>query len=315
MLIAFLLMGMNSVLAHATAPLTLNDWKHQMQNTETPGFGCFTATYPDNWWARIACANDTLSFPMVGQNGPGYVSQLCSCQYPIGSATGQVTTESGFQSETDTTYGTNSFSIQLNSNTYPITFQGTNTNGWTQFVLQNRWYGGITQLIIEWWLLGGYSSSNPCPQGWDPEYPNCALDSAQASFPAQDPANLPSIQLSGSASSTQDKATYCLGSTCNSVTGGDTTFLSQGNNWKNTEWNVFGMANSSTANFNVGASLTITVSIGLPDPEDITCAQGDYTGESNNLNNASCNTPYAWEYQFTENLITHCPPSCTLTTA
>lgn len=318
-LLGFIFFASNLTLAHAGSSLTLNSWKHQIQNTPTPGVGCFTATYPQAWWARAPCvgngksAGEPFRMTIDGNGYADFVSRLCSCQYPIGSATGQVTTESGYQSESDNTYGVNSYSIQLNSNYYGLTIGSTRTQGWTQFALINNWNSNWIQLEMQWWLVGGWNSSNPCPSGWSASYPSCYRTSTTSQFSPVNPSNLPQVQLSGSATSTSDTATYCLGSTCHSVSAGDVGYLGQNNHWINTEWNVLGMANQSGAGWNQGLSLTIQVSVGIPDPESITCSTvSGYSGESSNVNLGSCSTPQSWEYQFSESVPTsHCPPVCT----
>jgi len=307
---------MHSPVLIVVAP-SVTVWNHQMQNTQTPGYGCYTSTYPSNMWSESPCGEQTpsLSPPNVGGVYGDYIGQ-CACPNHISTASGHITTESGYQWETDSLGGSGWYSIQMNSNFYPINYCSggtcTSTQGWVQFVFQDQNGGsGPAQISLWWWLVGGYSNSNPCPSGWTyvSAYSSCVLYWTQAET-SRDPYFLNVMSLGGSATSSQDTVTYCYTTICNSLSGPDNVFLS--NHWNNVEWNVFGYAGSSQASFNPGFYLAVSVSIGAPDPETVTCANTySTTGETNNLNLDSCNTPYSSEYDFTEAVpALHCPPSC-----
>jgi len=247
----------------------------------------------------------------AGLTGADYVGQLCKCPYPIGTATGQAMTETGYNyqlPETDSKMGANYYSIQLNSNTYSITYNGVSTMGWTQFVLAESPSGA--QIYVQWWLLGYASNGRSCPFSWYASGSDCFMNSSTNSETFHDAGSLTSISLGGSATSTQDTLTYCFAGTCDSVSGPDTVFLSQ--NWYQVEWNVVGYCCLSEAIFNQGAYLQIGVSLGFPDPETMGCTTGGTTGEGNNMNlGSSCSTPYLNGYVFDESVPNlHCPPAC-----
>lgn len=294
-----LLLGQSS-LTNATS-LTVKQWQQQILKTETPGHGCFKASYPSLVWIPAACGSNSTIMPTTVGNGNDKGAAISGGYFS--RANGQVTSMSGYQYESDSKFGQNYFSIQLNSNTYPMTFDGHPANGWTQFMFLNNWDSGAGTgyIEIEWWLLN-YQSGGTCPSGWKTFSSSGGEANCYTGYlgftNAYDPSLLPAMVLDGLATGSQDQTTFCFGGACNAVSAADTVFLSQ-SHWTNIEWNVFGLCCYSQANFNSGLSLTIGVTGGMPDRASLSCNYQGYTGETNNLNIGSC-TSTQYSYTLTE---------------
>ncbi len=175
-------------------------------------------------------------------------------------------------------------------------------------VLGNQGAGATGLLFVEWWLLDYYTIAGSCPSGgWrtvgTAPHISCVLDSSKSYTPYEGAGLLYGLSLDGSATSSQDQATFCVLNTCYSSSGPDKVYLSQ-NHWTGIQWNVLGYYDGSEADFNVpngGLGLTITVSAGISDRASLGCQIGGWTGESNNLNlEGSCSCPASYEYVFTE---------------
>lgn len=163
-------------------------------------------------------------------------------------------------------------------------------------------------LFIQYWLINylvpgsGYTScpSTDIPGGgvladndWAPGGPpggppvSCFASSDTADTDSISIQSLASVDLVGSAGSGGDCAVFNNGS-------GDgpwqlcvgQSVLNLYLNWNAAEFNVFGFANSSQANFNPGTSITVeTDAIQQGNsPSPVACNFGSFTGETNNLN-------------------------------
>jgi hypothetical protein len=161
-----------------------------------------------------------------------------------------------------------------------------------------------TEVFIEYWLIDyGGSTSSQCPAGFvnagaDAEGPgvDCVQNTkatviANGQLPIT---NLASLKLSGSAVLYgTDGATVTYDGEAYTATVADKlTDIAGG--WTQAEFNVFGNAGGSEAEFNTGASLTVNLvltdgSTAAPTCEPPSVVDGT-TGETNNLKPVSCTT-------------------------
>jgi hypothetical protein len=266
--------------------LSVADWQQAMLNTPTPGQGCFMGLYPSVTWVPVNCDTKASSAapPTIGAGYNDYNAQE-SGQY-FTSAGGQVTSMSGYRWESDSTYRNGSYSIQLNSNHYSITFNGQSTEVWEQFVMRTTGPTSFGEVAVWYWLIN-YPAA--CPTNWSSWGSDCYHESPPkytSTFP--DPKNLTTYTLGGSVTSSSDTAKFCISSTCYASTDSDYIFLYQ-NHWTNVEWNVFGFGGGSTASFNPGISMNLKVT---GSGQFVYCNTAvSYTGEMNNLNlGNSCGT-------------------------
>ncbi|HVP22478.1 MAG TPA: hypothetical protein VMS77_01045 [Conexivisphaerales archaeon] len=222
---------------------------------------------------------------------------------------------SGFSSENDSYYGSNHYSIQINSQQFTTTYNGVATTGWEQFVFRNTPGSGGT-VFIEYWLVDFYNDHGFCPSGYVPgttnhswnNYQNtdCWGDSNYTNTPVENPSNLNNYHFGGYAnflSSGNDVATFCLtGGSCYSVSMPDTT-LSLYQNWQVSEVNVFGYGDGYQANFNSGTYINITVTMATGSNTWFTpgSVYTSYSAETNNLNLGSFSPVYG-QYSFNESL-------------
>jgi hypothetical protein len=266
----------------SSAPMTKSDWAQQMNLMPTPGIGCWMASYPSLAWTSVACSTSEAGpFTIGGSHGDDPAKSI---NYATTGAEGIFTSESGFTSETDSTQGTNWYSLQLNSNTYTTVVSGKSTTGWEQFIFYNEGTGGNTGTVfIQFWLIG-YGA---CPAGWTAYGTSCYRNSPAATPGYEGPGTLNYYTVTGSVTSTTDTAKFCNSNAglCYSTTDSDRVNLYSGN-WWDSEYNVFGSP-SSQANFNAGTSLGLKVDNFEPG-ESCPVTPISYTAETNNLSLGTC---------------------------
>ena len=227
----------------------------------------------------------------------------------IGAAAGSFQSVKGLMSESDS-FGANSYSLQLNSQT----FKGVSnaytdnrvTTGWEQFLYQNS--GSSGSLFIQFQLIGYQSAYGSCPgtgppggSAWLPDGAgDCYANSpAINNVPTTQATDLAKLSLAGYANyqgSGNDQVILCIsGGSCYNValTDGVVNLFQY---WLDSEFNVFGYGGGSQANFNMGTTLTVLNSLKDEGGNPITpsCVMNGYTGETNNLDIASgCNSTSA----------------------
>jgi len=295
-------------------------WQAYIVKVPTPQAGCFEANYPNPVWQQVQCGPVSYQPHSVG-NGNDWVAQ-------VGGGSGKLLTyvigslgSTGLQSEKDVkSNGPNVYSLQINSNFgFPVTYYGKKTTGWEQFLFDNQGtttsvgppYGSI---LIEYWLLSYHKDYGKCPpasqnppgggSGWLRSGDDCFFNTNGPSFTPDVPAtNLYLLTFSAEAHvASKDSVGLCifLGKCYSySVTA---TVLSLWKQWKQSEFNVFGICCSTQAVFNSGTTITVTqlledhlgVAFGTA-----SCKSGGTTGETNNLNLGSCSTGDTW-IDFTE---------------
>jgi hypothetical protein len=168
--------------------------------------------------------------------------------------------------------------------------------GWEQFLLVNQGTFPGAYVEIEYWMYG-YGT---CPSGWTQYNPtDCTTFSLATWVGYENPAYLIKYSLSGSVTSSTDTATFCDQNkhpVCYASSSGDIVKLASGY-WFQTEFNILGYANGSTAIFNSGLSLSLYVTVGT---SSTACGSPGFSGEKNNLNLVPPCTPGAYSISFTE---------------
>jgi hypothetical protein len=298
--------------AVANGELTSAAWHQVMLYSPPTQHGCFEATYPSTVWEPVPCVSETEPPLTVGSI---YGDAMGNAGTTLIQTTyGHVTSMTGFSSESDSILGANSYTIQLNSETFPTTYGGESTIGWQQFVFRNNGCSGCDgNVFIEYALVNWYTNNNnTCPPGipaggsyWQPWQGSCYANSYVVHTTAENPSNLANLQLQGSAGGTnEDVIILCDQSTCWSLSVTE-TILNLYQNWYHTEWNVLGTGGGSTAIFNQGTSgPSISITVQLYDtsnsPITPTCNTSySPTAEMNNLNLAACGTGTGY-YSFLE---------------
>jgi len=226
---------------------------------------------------------------------------------------------SGFVSEKDSSAGANYYSLQANANTWTCTVTYS-TTCWEQFIFDNLLGSSEGQVYIQYQLLANYSGlHNGCPTNWTSYNAgggdtDCYMNSNTLNTHQENPSGLATpIQLKAQAdysSSGDDVVRMCDASQCWAVTEFDNSPFSNNplySNWKQVEWNVFGLSKSG-AEFNVGSSTTISVSIDVTSLATDsgtsitpTVVLGGTTGEWNNMNLTGTTNAGSGYYSFSEN--------------
>jgi hypothetical protein len=151
----------------ATANVSDDRPNKPIQPLAPHGSGCFVYSYLDTDWEPTLCGAAPLR-PMIASEtrpstvGNGHDEVAQSPGTVIGSAIGSFQSISGLTSESDSNYGANYYSLQLNSQflsgvSTPYTDNRT-TTGWEQFVYSNSGW-----LFIQFWLFGYQSAYGSCP--------------------------------------------------------------------------------------------------------------------------------------------------------
>jgi hypothetical protein len=189
-------------------------WNETMSRTPKPKEGCFTSAYPSTEWKEVPCITP-LPRPYQPASGPrpqtvgnGTDWTAKSGTGPISTAVGSFDSVSGVTTVTDSASGNaNTFSLQLNTNTFNTSTLGCNRVpncvGWQQFIFSTDGCTSNTPCVfIQYWLI---NFGPTCPSPWlqTPLSPNnCYQNSPKAaSVPAQIIAGLANMILTGTAAS------------------------------------------------------------------------------------------------------------------
>ncbi len=308
-------------LLFAVSPLVLSVAAQSPQSGSshgsTPNFptqqGCYVQSSRGGKWQTTTCAKAPNAPQDVGN---GNDESASSASTIIGSSVGSFGPISGLTSEVGGTGPAfpgstclsgngvaNCYSLQLNTETFSCNTTytgGVNANCWEQFVSSNT---GV--LYIQYWLLNYCSSSggtncntktpsfscpstNPPGGGWWQSGNSCYGNGNAVNPPTTAATSLGKLSLYGYANyagSGNDVIQLCIsGGSCYSVTFTDSV-LNLYQNWKDSEFNVFGDASGSQAVFNVGTTITVLNTITDQSGSAIrpSCANTGYTGETNNL--------------------------------
>jgi hypothetical protein len=282
-------------------------WRATMAQTDTPGEGCFQASYPDIVWESVACEaaqmrvhpvhiNPTDAGGEVTGNGHDYAASATGL---ISQASGGFST-TGVKSEKSVgvaafggggILGANEYSLQVNTNANETTSRCAHHSGcvvWQQFVYATDYnVKGKAAVFIQYWLIGWGASA--CPSGWGTAGTDCYKNSKSINVPDIKATALGNLALEGTATAGgNDSAVFTNGTKAYTVTAKDSV-LDISSVWYQAEFNVVGDAGGSRADFNTGSSITVTLIVLDGSTSAPTCVANDgTTGETNNLNLGAC---------------------------
>jgi hypothetical protein len=313
------------------------DWRKRMLAAPYPHADCFKAEYPDASWQPVKCGpapKDRVGRPPSKRGVSRTATVGSDTDYVVQVGTGDQITQalgffpsvSGAEKETDDGNslhcggGRDDFSLQLNSNKFPLTASGEvgdaalgpGIQGWAQFVFQDATNTDSldpfachhSDVFIEYYLLD-YAAMHHgnCPtapsagfggNNWrSDDDGNCYINTPSHSVPNQHITGLSRLSLQGYAGGGADSidvVTLTIDGVGMYSSQGpdDTVFLSRF--WNLSEFNVFGEGGYSKASFNGGTTITVqnqVVFAGAPFPlaaadQCLNTNQGT-TGEENNL--------------------------------
>lgn len=291
-------------------------WRRSMVRIPLPKKGCFTASYPDTTWREVPCSTERpyLLLPQSkggkGNKGGGTVATVGGSATSDWAAhtTGLFTsTEGTFNSVTSGisesagppggTTGTtaNSFSLQLNTNTFSNTLvtslcrnaaQPSLCQGWEQFVFQNNMPPSYCNscVSIEYWLFpyGG----GTCPSGWSSVVSDCVITTSLIPVTPVTISSLSGMTLVGKIAGGSDTVVLDNNSTLSAVNSDSTLDLAD--SWTTSEFNVLGGGGGAEAYFtDPGTTVVVKTTVDDGTMNKPTCILQSNTAESNNMNLAN----------------------------
>jgi hypothetical protein len=267
-------------------PQTKEEWRAKITHTRVPKKGCFKSSFPSGEWQEIPCATPPARpYPPARGNRPDAVGNgndfSAQTSKLISTATGTFDSVKGVTGESDS--GSNTFSLQLNTNTFSNTpaCKGAATSscqGWQQFV-----YSNSGTVFMQYWLIG---YGNNCPSGWN-GYQNvdCWKNSDGAGHvSSQSIADLAELSVSGNADPSGVDTVFVTTASGDASATSQDSVLDLAKGWKAAEFNIFGDCCSTQANFNCTATLVVRTSIEDGGTAAPSCVEQGFTGETNNLN-------------------------------
>jgi hypothetical protein len=308
--------------AAVPVPHTKAAWQADLKHIRTPGSGCFSSSYPALTWHAVKCgtaprvpaggARSTTSTAHArpaqvggrtdGQDYvttvPGYISEATGIFWEVDSAITEQGQIGGTGPQID-----NAFSLQMNSNTHFATAAcATSSNlectGWQQFLYTYGTSGSTfatPQIYMQYWLFnyGAAATPSTCPSSkWTyvaaqgtTSLAGCFINSKAVDVPAVTATDLDAVMFTGAATSGgNDEVQLTVGEETYAFAAPD-SMLDLAAVWNQTQWGVYGDAGNGEANFGEDTSLeaqtSLEVSSGQP---TISCDEGNFTAESNNLN-------------------------------
>jgi hypothetical protein len=285
-----------------------DNWRAVMAHN-SPGEGCFRASYPDTIWQSVECKELHPRVPPIVRkpneeqttgNGHDYAAESSGL---ISATLGSFTAATGIRIERSVgvrafggggILGLNEYSLQLNTNFGGATAACEGHSGcfiWQQFIYATDYaIEGEGAVFMQYWLINWGNSA--CPAGFGSDGAgDCYGNSNYVSAPDVNPKSLASLSLSASAdASGNDTVVFTDGTTAYSVSGLDSV-LDISQVWQRSEFNIVGDAGGSQAFFNAPVSITVKVALTDGSTAAPTCvANGGTTGETNNLDLGSCST-------------------------
>jgi hypothetical protein len=283
-------------------------WRALMGHTSTPAEGCFHVSYPSQFWEKVDC---TIGQPRAH---PVHVKPTGAAADVVGSGNDWVVNAKGLIVAADGSFssvkgvksekgvgvaayggggilGPNEYSLQINTNANQTTSKCAGHSGctvWQQYVYAPDYIkAGKAEVYMQYWLLGWGSSA--CPKGWTGYEGNCYRNSALTQAPDVPITDLSELGLFGNAEAGgKDTVIFSYGTESYSSTGNDSV-LDISSVWNAAEFNIFGDAGGSRADFNSGSSITLSLSLIDGSASAPTCvANAGTTGETNNLNLGAC---------------------------
>ncbi len=241
------------------------------------------------------------SAPSVGDGNDWYADTPSGTS--IGVVTGTFPAEAGVTGEVSANGpgggpicalgASNCYGLQINTNQWSLTYDGTATTGSEQFVYQDN---GTSYVMAIWVILYGFTTCpSAAPSGyssWDLDLGNCYAHSPFVSVPTVPVTDLSAVTMTAYANqSGNDALVFCVNPAisgwpvCTATSASDAINLSYG--WTVAEFNVFGDNGGSQAAFNAGAALQVQTQIATEGGGALvpSCASapGVHTVEDNNL--------------------------------
>lgn len=263
-------------------------WAQVMSKTPAPSTGCFVASEPDTTWREVPCGEapsaprripekllsqflaeqestpsgtEPPRTPEIVGNGTDPGAQVTGT---LKWAQGSFTNEVGGTSESDTNVGptgqsatnpgSNSYSLQMNTNLFTSSACDNSTcKGWEQLIYDPL----AQQAYIEFSVVGWTSTAN-CPATLPNTYNAgaggsikvCYKNTTPVTVPAVAASNLANVTMIGStdASTNTDTVTMVIGGTSYANNQTSVLGLASGG-WNYAEFNVFGEDNGTQASF------------------------------------------------------------------
>ncbi len=258
-------------------------WRTSLMRTAFPGDGCFKVSFPSTAWVRAACATPpNLVFwnparhgirPDNVGDGTDFVAETTNDKDKISSAVGSFPTIAGVKTEKSVggeggLLGTNSYSLQLNSNFFSsLTCKDAHLPsclGWEQFVYENPPNSSQSYLYIQYWLIHEGQPFTHCPSqhNWHLLNGYCYTNSRRAvTLPNQPITNLANVSETGNADLSGDSIYISTGTDMYGMKVKNGPITDLANDWLRSEFNVFGDGGGSTAKFNSGSTVTTSIEI------------------------------------------------------
>jgi len=280
-------------------------WTRTMTRTPHPrAQGCFTGTYPRTEWQEVPCTTapdqpyPPAEFPpviwptpnVVG-NGTDFSAQVTGS---LSSAVGSFDQVIDVTSETDSHWGANTYSLQLNTSIMagsPACSGAAvpaNCRTWQQFIYSVH----FAKAFMQSWLI---NYNNACPGGWytyTSGGTHCYINSSGVLVPAQPLSNLVNLSVTGTAANGgNDTITLSTGANTYSTSGNDNV-ISLAASWNIAEYNVFGDCCGYQANFNANSNVIVRTSVSNGTANVPTVLTQGYTGETNNYTLVPPACPY-----------------------
>ncbi len=286
-------------------------WRDGMINTETPGTGCFQATFPSTLWEAVPCHDAGAHphpMPRLGRsgvpetvgNGNDYALVAGGLPGIISKTVGSFPAVSGVTSVSSVpvppplgdggVLGPNEYSLQVN--TYIKAKTSACDGGakactvWQQFVYATDYETpGSASVFMQYWLLNYGESGAKCPSGYlTDQWPSCYKNSPIKPAPDVPITDLENLKLAGNAVlGGNDMVTFTSGTHAYSVSAPDSV-LQTAKVWTESEFNVFGDGGGSEAVISPGAAITVNVAAQYGNSTAPDCWRGfGSSGETNNL--------------------------------
>jgi hypothetical protein len=283
------------------AKLLRENWRQLMVRTPTPNAGCYTSAFPSIEWREVPCStaparpHPRLFVPQT-LGGGNDLSALVAGS--LTSATGSLLHVTGVTQESDPG-GQNFYSLQLNTNTFnsaALCAGQAGCVGWQQFVRDNP-----GTAFIQYWLI---NHTSPCPanpanftdswhffppgapgQGW-----GCFINGNQTPLTVETALeDLEGMRVTGNTSPSAQSVIFgVLDEIFTSTDNGD--LLAIGNQWNQSEFNIFGSCCGNLATFNTDSTIVVQISVNNGTANPPLSSSIGFTAETNNLNlvNPSC---------------------------
>ena len=303
-------------------------WRESIINSETPGEGCFQATFPATQWEPAPCravSEHTHPIPRRSRShepqttGDGNDYALVADGLLISQTVGSLPSVTGVTSESSVgvqqfgdggILGPNEYSLQINSNanlgSAACSGGAAGCTIWQQFIYATDYEGpGSAAVFIQYWLLGYGANGARCPSGFGTYGTDCFKNSPYVTVPDVPITGLGNLKMTGAAvKGGNDTVTFANGSQAYSVSASDSV-LDLATVWEQSEFNVVGDAGGSEAEFNTGTQIAVNVAAQYGSTSAPACASNaGTTGETNNLDLSPCVTAGGTtpSIQFTESL-------------